>query len=102
MVDILSEKFGGISRSDVIRRCIEERYRKVFPNYVQKKIKQEVEEKITDEQFCEQVGGKVLTGPSGGKLCELVRPGSGGGIKVTVPIDNRSLIEDRAKTLGLI
>ena len=66
MVETLSEGFGGISRSDTIRRCVQEKYKKAFPLYLTTKkdsfVKPLVEEReLTPEQACERAGGKVET-----------------------------------------
>jgi len=75
MVEALQGRMGDISKSDAVRRCIQERFKKEFPAYITKeyggiKITQK-EEELTPEQICEGVGGKVIKREDGGKMCEL-------------------------------
>lgn len=60
MVEAICEKFGNISKSDAIRRCIQDRFIKIFPVYIKNVGGAGVpDEELTPEQICEQLGGKV-------------------------------------------
>lgn len=62
MVEALCERMGNIPKADMIRRCIQDRYRREFPVYITEKrgSGSPVEEEFTPEQLCEQKGGKVI------------------------------------------
>jgi len=90
MLEALCTKWGSIPMSDVIRRCLLDRFKKEFPVYLakEKRVAQPVEE-ITDEQFCESYGGKVGKNDGGMTVC----------IKGvwSVPLERRDMIKQRFK-----
>lgn len=106
MVKALSVKYGNISFPDVVRRCVQERFSKVFPIYLEKSgyIKPlktpEPKQELTDEQFCELCGMKPFRDKESGNMrCGYKIPG---GSFWSVDIKNRDLIKSRAKQFGLI
>lgn len=68
MVEAMAKKYGDISFSDVFRRCVQERFSKVFPAYVKKKDEIGAgipDEELTQEQICEMLTGKVIKNDAG-------------------------------------
>ena len=64
MVEALSTSYGDIKPSEVVRRCIEERFRKAFPVYARKGADVGAgvpEEDMTPEQTVEKFGGSIVT-----------------------------------------
>lgn len=104
MIQALSKKYGDISFSDVMRRCVQERFSKVFPVYLEKsgyiKPLKIPEQQLTDEQYCESVGAKVESGTEGNIMCFVAKPGTQNGYKF--PISERKRIKECAKNFGLI
>lgn len=104
MIHALSKKYGDISLSDVMRRCVQERYGRVFPVYLEKsgyiKPLKVPEQQLTDEQYCESVGGKVGGGTEGNTVCFIAKPGTQNGYKF--PISERKRIKECAENFGLI
>ena len=99
VLDDLAEKiYGGAGRSDVIRRVISERFNKAFPMYLRGKVFNGPvgvsEEELTDEQFCEKWGGKVVNSEAG-KMCQL----QSGGSLLKMLISDRTSIEKNAKKI---
>lgn len=72
MVESLCAKLGGIPKSDLLRRCLQERYLKVFPVYLTKKrgSVEPIERELTPEEACEKAGGKVVT-REGTLMCQI-------------------------------
>ena len=66
MIESLAGKFGDIPKSDVVRRCVADRFKKEFPEYLRNKQSPGIpEEDLTPEQICEMLGGKVSNNESG-------------------------------------
>src|SRR3990167_9839458 len=83
MVEALCERLGGIKCSDMIRRLIQERYKKEFPVYMEKRgTITSLGEDLTPEQICEMNGGKVYKGDNGMVMCGLTVGGAVYGIPV--------------------
>ena len=104
MVDSLRAHLGDISRSEIIRDCIRDKYKKEFPSYMARNLQTSSEGIIgiipnsvplTDEQFCESKGGKLVKDNYGVVMCGI-------GLHVKVPLSDRKTIEFRAKQAGLI
>src|SRR3990167_6362719 len=70
----ISSKMGDVTMSEVLRRCMTDRYTKEFPPYREKaKTKIEILAAVyTDEEWCEKNGGKVVYDELGVKQCEMV------------------------------
>lgn len=103
MVEELVKAYGGIDKSDLVRRLIQEKYRKEFPVYMVKgpERKKLEEVALSDEQFCEQCGGTVFKDSVDGKLkCRLKR--IDGGSEYVVPVELREMVEVRAREMKLI
>lgn len=95
----------GIGQGELVRRMIEEKFNKTFPPYSTRKeatgAHNEIDPnkvEITDEQFCEANGGKVVTNAGGGKSCELFN----GISTMIIPLSDRDGIQFRAKQMELI
>jgi hypothetical protein len=97
---MLIERYGGTPQS-FVRGLINRAFEKEFGGYKAKGTRKVgiVGDEITNEQFCEMMGGKVVRD---GELtmCLLKRPEAGGGY--SVPIGDRTRIKGYAKSLELI
>lgn len=70
MLDRLCETMGCNS-SELFRSFVRDKYLKLFPPYIEKKMKVIVEtEEFTDEQFCEKHGGSISGSPAG-SICSM-------------------------------
>ena len=104
-LDLLLEKYGGKAPA-YFRYLLKSSYEKEFGSYkspkfgkIRKILSTSVQE-LTDEQFCEAVGGRVKKHDNGTIMCFLQIPG--GGAPLAVPIGARALIKNRDKQMGLI
>lgn len=101
MIIELTKFFGGVSKSDVLRRCIQERYNKLHPPYKGNK-KIEIPKpvvQLTDEQFCEKCGGSIVKDSMGFNVCGLTITN---GNLYSIPLTMRDKIEAVAKKYKII
>lgn len=103
-LNFLLARYGGKAPA-YFRYLLKAAYEKEFGGYKSGKITGIVKNlnskiELTDEQYCEKVGGKSVKGEDGLLKCRLDR--IGGGSYYNVPIENRELIKFRAKELKLI
>lgn len=101
MVESLCDRLGGIPKSDLIRRLIQERFRKEFPVYIvnKKGNNSPLEVNLTNEQKCERRGGKPVRDGAGNSICEFRKPGTG--IVGTVSMSNPEGFDAMADRIGL-
>ena len=102
MLKALARQYGGVSLPDSVRRCIEERFRKAFPLYVKQEKSGAVmivtpEKDLSDEQFCEKYGGKIVKGEAG-PLCEQTYPN--GVSKVRCLASDREMVKAYSKQIA--
>ena len=84
----------GCNPSELLREMIRTRYLKLFPPYTDKKVKLILEkEELTDEQFCEKWGGKVVKSGGAGGKCEMEL----GGSLVSMMLTDRKTISQYGK-----
>lgn len=88
MVDQLCERFS-CNASELIRGYVRYEHKKAFPAYGPGKKIKSIEEALTDEQYCEMLGGRVGKNSDGNPVC----------IKGawSVPLDQRDMIKNRFK-----
>lgn len=88
MLEELCERFS-CNASELIRGYIRDQHKKVFPAYGGGRKIRPIEEVLTDEQFCEMLGGKVGKNSDGNPVC----------IKGmwSVPLNQRAMIRSRFK-----
>ena len=97
MLTALCERFGART-SEYVRGLLHEKFLKVFPKYTEKKGRENPalqEEDLTDEQFCEMWGGKVMR-TDAGYVC---RQSSGGGTYSNL-VSNREGIKANGKMIA--
>lgn len=96
MLDALCERLGK-KPSELCRFLLTEKFLKVFPKYAERKNERSAavpEEELSDEQFCEKWGGRVVKGGAG-LLCQM----RSGGTEVRMLISDRDAIESRGKQI---
>ena len=102
MVEALCEREGGIPKADVVRRCIEYKFKKEFPVYIteRKGTVSPLKVVLTNEQRCERVGGEVGVDSFGTDVCRIESLDKSFGRNI--PIDQPEMFEKAAKAMGLI
>lgn len=89
MVEALCERMGDIPKSDAVRRCIQDRYKREFPVYITEKRGsiRPLDEELTPEQACEKAGGTVVR-REGTPVCQFK---INEGFSRSVPLDKPEL-----------
>lgn len=103
-LNLLLAKYGGKAPA-YFRYLLKRAFEKEFGGYKSGKITGLVKNlnpkiELTDEQYCEKVGGSVGKDKDKNLVCLLHI--SGGGAPLSIPIGARGLIKSRAKQFGLI
>ena len=88
MLEELCARFS-CNASELIRGYVRDQHKRVFPAYGRGKKIKPIEEAISDEQYCEMLGGRVGKNSDGNPVC----------VKGTwgVPLDRRDLMKSRFK-----
>lgn len=95
-LNLLLGKYGGKAPA-YFRALLKEAFEREFGGYKRKKIMQVLdvpEEQLTDEQFCEKFGGRVMRDSAGTRTCGIRIPG--GSSIYSIPLSSRDRIEEIA------